>query len=272
MTPSLLRSIAAVILLLASDPARATDATLEQIVTPRGAKVSFILIQPPHPTATVLLFAGGGGALGLKSPTSMSWGGQNFLVRSRQLFADANLSVAVVDAPSDQSGGMSAIFRMSAAHAGDIAAVAAFVRAKTNVPVWVVGTSMGTFSAAKGALAAKGIDGLVLTSTITRAEPRWKIAATYPDAVASMPLGNVRQPTLIVSHKQDACAITPAGDAPKLRSRLTGAAKVDVEIVDGGGPPGASDPCQALTYHGYLKIEARVVNLITTFIKTHHPK
>ena len=61
---------------------------------------------------------------------------------------------------------------------------------------------MGTFSAAGGAIGAKGIDGLILTSTITRAKPDWKIAADYPNGVASMALPRSTVPTLIVSHRQ----------------------------------------------------------------------
>jgi heptosyltransferase-3 len=59
------------------------DTTLVSIQTPRGAKQAFILIKPDKPVASVILFAGGHGALGLKSASSMSWGAGNFLVRSR---------------------------------------------------------------------------------------------------------------------------------------------------------------------------------------------
>ena len=111
---------------------------------------------------------------------------------------------------------MNAIFRMSKAHADDIDAVAAYLKKQAAVPVWVVGTSMGTFSAAGGAIGAKGVDGLVLTSTITRSKPDWKIAGSHPNGVASMALQEVTVPTLIMSHRKDGCAITPAADAPKL--------------------------------------------------------
>jgi len=55
---------------------------------------------------------------------------------------------------------------------------------------------------------------LVLTSTITRAKPQWKIAQSHRDGVASMPLQRITVPTLIVSHNKDGCDITPAADAP----------------------------------------------------------
>lgn len=266
----LLHALAAATLLLAANvtPTHAASTSLASVQTPRGAKQAFILIKPDKPVASVILFAGGHGALGLKSASSMTWGDGNFLVRSRNLFASQNLMVAVIDAPSDQRQGMNGIFRMSGAHAADIAAVAAHLKKEADVPVWLVGTSMGTFSATAGAIAARNIDGLVLTSAITRAKPDWKIAQSHRDGVASMPLQQVTVPTLIVSHKNDGCDVTPAADAPKLRGRLTKAAKVDVVLLDGGSPP-QSEPCQAKSQHGFLGIESQAVGLIAAFIKAN---
>ena len=50
---------------------------------------------------------------------------------------------------------MNGMFRMSGQHAGDISAVAAHLKKQADLPVWLVGTSMGTFSAAGGAIAAR---------------------------------------------------------------------------------------------------------------------
>jgi len=248
-----------------SDAALA-DTSLVSIPTPRGAKQSFILIKPEKPVASVVLFAGGHGGLGLKSASAMRWGAGNFLVRSRDAFAARNLMVAVIDAPSDHRDGMNAVFRMSNGHAADIGAVAAYLKTQAPVPVWLVGTSMGTFSAAGGAIGAGNIDGLVLTSTMTRSKPDWSIAASYPHAVASMALQRVTVPTLIMSHRRDACPFTPAADAPKLTARLTKARKVETILLDGGDPP-QSEPCEAKAQHGYLGIESKAVDAIAAFIK-----
>jgi pimeloyl-ACP methyl ester carboxylesterase len=249
--------------------AQAAGVSLASIKTPRGVAQSLLIVSPTEkPAAIALLFAGGHGALGLKSATSMKWGAGNFLVRSRDLFAARGLLVAVVDAPSDRQNGMNAIFRMSRAHAQDIEAVAAHVKKQADVPVWLVGTSMGTFSAAGGAIAAKNIDGLVLTSTITRAKRDWKIAESHRDGVASMVLSQVSVPALIVSHRKDGCDITPAADAPKLRARLTKSIKVEVALLDGGKPP-ISEPCQAKSQHGFFGIEPLAVDTIVKFIKAN---
>ncbi len=248
--------------------AKAANPELVTITTPRGAKQAFLLIKPSRPIASVILFAGGHGALGLKSASSISWGAPNFLVRSRQMFADHNLMVAVIDAPSDQQSGMNAIFRMGAQHAGDIGAVADYLKQQANVPVWLVGTSMGTFSAAGGAIGAKNVDGLVLTSAITRSKPDWKIAGSHSDGVASMALSRVRVPTLILSHRNDRCDITPASDAPKLTARLTAARPVEAATLDGGLPP-QSEPCEAKAQHGFFGIEKQAVDKIAAFVKAN---
>ena len=270
MTRLIAAVVVAAMLAAASAPAHAASSELVSIQTPRGVKQAFILIKPDKPVASVILFAGGHGALGLKSASSMSWGAGNFLVRSRDKFAAHGFLVAVVDAPSDKQEGMNGIFRMGGQHAGDISAVAAYLKKQSDLPVWLVGTSMGTFSAAGGANAGKGVDGLVLTSTITRAQPYWKIKDSHPDGVASMALAKVSVPTLIVSHRKDGCDITPADDAPKLSKALKSARKVETVLLDGGAPP-RSKPCQAMSQHGFLGIENAAVDAIAKFIKAGRP-
>jgi pimeloyl-ACP methyl ester carboxylesterase len=248
-----------------SGAAQAASASLVSIPTPRGITQAFILVKPDNPVASVILFPGGPGALGLTSASSMKWGSENFLVRTRDKFAAHNFMVAVVDAPSDQQQGMNAVFRMSSAHAQDIGAVAAYLKRQAGRPVWLIGTSMGTFSAADGAVADKNIDGLVLTSTITHANPEWAIANSHPDGVADMALSKITVPTLILSHRQDACNLSPAANAPKLKMLLTGASKVEVALLDGGNPP-QSAPCEPGAAHGYFGLDAEAVDTIANFV------
>jgi hypothetical protein len=255
---------------MAAPRAEAETASLVTIHTPRGVEQSFILIKPDQPVASVILFAGGHGALLLDSASTMKWGVLNFLVRSRDKFAAQDLMVAVVDAPSDRRYGMNAIFRMSEEHTGDIAAVAAYLKGQARVPVWLVGTSMGTFSAAAGAIAVRSgnIQGLVLTSTITRSKPDWLIAASHRHGVASMHLERITVPTLILSHEHDICHLTPAGDAPKLAKRLRSAKPVEVALITGGYAV-VSDPCGPMAEHGYLGVETEAVDRIVAFVKAH---
>ena len=243
----------------------AAESKLVVVPTARGAQQGFLLITPAKPVAAVILFAGGHGALGLRDASSMQWGDGNFLVRSRDKFAARNMMVAVVDAPSDQPKGMNALFRMGGAHAGDISAVAGFLKKQAKLPVWLVGTSMGTFSAAGGAIAARDVDGLVLTSTITRSKRDWKIRDSHPDGVASMAVDRITVPTLIVSHRNDRCDITPAADAEKLRRSLRSVRSSEIVVLDGGVPP-QSEPCEAKSQHGFFGIEDKAVHAIAQFI------
>lgn len=270
MTRWLQLALALSILLVGGfETALAATSTIVSVQTPRGVRQSFILIKPDTPpVASVVLFAGGHGALGLKSATSMNWGADNFLVRSRDKFAAQGFLVAVVDAPSDRQDGMNGVFRMSKPHSDDIEVVAAYLKKQADAPVWLVGTSMGTFSAAGSAISAKSIDGLVLTSTITRAKRDWIITRSYPNGVASMDLPRVMVPTLILSHLKDGCDITPAADAPKLKARLNSASKVEIVVLDGGDTP-QSAPCGGKSQHGFLGIEFEAVATVAEFVKAN---
>jgi hypothetical protein len=67
--------LAFVLAMLLADISRAAQIgtpTLVSIQTPRGAAQGFIFIKVDNPVASVILFAGGYGALGLKSASSFS--------------------------------------------------------------------------------------------------------------------------------------------------------------------------------------------------------
>jgi hypothetical protein len=129
----------------------------------------------------------------------------------------------------------------------------------------------GTWSAAWNAIAADNIDGLVLTSTITKPRPHWKLAQTHPDGVASLPLDEVALPTLILAHAEDTCDTTPPEGVSKLRDRLTNAQPLEVLMLK-GGEPNPSEPCEALSRHGFLGIEDEAVGAIVKFIAANSAK
>ncbi len=148
----------------------------EQLVTLKtrpGVTQKFIFITPEKPVAAVILFAGGKGDLDLTGASDrpvLGWGKNNFLVRTRHDFAAHGFAVAVVDAPSDRKEriGMLGGFRNSAKHVTDIDAVTAHLKKTVRVPVWLIGTSRGTESAAYVAIHTKEkVAGLVLTSSLT---------------------------------------------------------------------------------------------------------
>lgn len=174
-------------------PANAqTEQRVVDIPTRPGVTQRILVLGPTNPKAAVILFPDGHGGLQLFGNGSMKWGENNFLVRTRQLFSEAGLTVAIVDAPSDrQAPPFLQGFRQSPDHAADVKAVIAWLRQTAKVPAWLVGTSRGTESAAYVTTELGGVDGpdgLVLTSTILKDDKCRSVPA--------MSLGKIRIPAL----------------------------------------------------------------------------
>ena len=259
-------------LLAVSGTAFAFDERLISVETGREAEQKFVLTSPNQaPAASVVLFPGGHGKLSLSSfigSVSFGWGRNNNLVRTRNFYAQHGFLTATVDAPSDRKK-MNAAWRMGSKHAKDIAAVIIYLKKQADVPVWVIGTSMGSFSAANMGIRLKdNVAGVVLTSSITRSNKRWRVYDEYPRGVISMDLSAVTAPVLVVSHEDDQCQLTPASDIDDLANGFTKAQHVEKQLFSGGDPP-MSDPCQALSQHGFLGIEQQVVDAIATFIMSN---
>jgi hypothetical protein len=242
--------------------------SIVEIKTRGDVVQKYLLIEPENPTASVILFAGGHGGLEVQSYTfgdpGVKWGEKNFLVKTREMFADNGLLVAVIDSPSDNLK-MRAVWRMGQEHADDVNSVIKSLKEKHNVPVWLVGTSMGTFSATNAAIRINpGVDGLVLTSSVTIGNK--SIKQSHPKGILEMDFSKITVPSLIVSHKGDKCAVTPPEDSEEIKNALSNAKKVEVFYYTGGNKP-KSEPCQALSEHGFYGIEEDVVNDICKYIK-----
>jgi pimeloyl-ACP methyl ester carboxylesterase len=228
-----------------------------------GVTETVLLIHPrAAPAASVVLFVGGAGKAGLKAPWQAGRRGGNFLFRSADRFVADGLLAAVVDVPSDHRSGLWD-WRTDKEHAADIAAVIAALRAAAKAPVWLVGTSMGTLSAANAAARLKtgGPDGIVLTSSVTERTRRSE------ETVRTVRLEDIAVPVLIVHHAHDGCRASPYAGAEALIDRLRASPKRDFMSFDGGDAP-RSDPCEAFAQHGYLGIEDKVVDAIAAWNKT----
>ena len=225
-----------------------------------GVTQRFLLIEPPESKAAVVLFAGGHGGLQMDKSGALQWGKGNFLVRSAPLFASHGLTVVIVDAPSDrQSPPHLSGFRQTAEHAADIKAVISWMRENTKLPVWLIGTSRGTQSAAAVATrlgANEGPNGLVLTATVVN-DPRGR-------PVTAMSVEKLTIPVLVVHHEEDACRVTLFRDVPRLMEKLTAAPRKELVTVRGGENHG--DPCEARAYHGFNGLEKDVVARIAAWI------
>ncbi|MGB8433622.1 MAG: alpha/beta hydrolase [Burkholderiales bacterium] len=225
--------------------------TLNVASTRQGVTVPLLVDAPPDPRAVVLLFAGGNGGVQFANDAPSTFVA-NFLVRSRGDFVANGIATAVVGASSDLGGPdwMSDYFRNSPEHAADIGAAVEALRARFKLPIWLVGTSRGTLSAASVALKlGRRIDGVVLTSGMTD--------------VKSMDIDRFEVPVLIVHHERDTCRVTDYRDLRQVTSKLK-AQRSDVLKFSGGDNEGKA--CEAMAYHGFNGIEAEVIKAIAQWI------
>ena len=237
-------------ILMASVSGCVSSGKLVKIDPAQGVTQGFILMTPEKPVANLILFAGGHGRLRLTSGSNMVWGSAIFTVRSRGKFVDKGFQVAVIDAPYDKFGYMS-INRMSEEHRTHVRAVADYMKSKANVPVWLVGTSMGTVSVAN--IAINDPDpyaGAVFTSS-------------FQD-VAFEDLSSITFPTLVVHHQKDACNVCSPLMAEKIYTKLTGSSSRELRWIEGGYSTG--DVCGPNAHHGFLGVEQKAVDAIEEFI------
>jgi len=235
--------------------------TVEVVTVRPGVTQSYLLLIPEKPLATVILFAGYGGYLditqdGIQQPS------ENFLVRTRNKFAARNFMTAVVDVPSDFKGVDGILgWRATETHAQDLQKIMSTLRQKADVPLWLVGTSRGTISAANAAarLQENGADGLVLTATVVTAGGR------NPGYIGDVALDKIQIPTMIVHHDEDDCVVCEFYEAKRLPAELTNAPKVEF-VAFSGGKQAKSGSCGPLSEHGFFGLEDSVVDTISTWI------
>ncbi len=243
--------------LLAATAALCASASdhLEKIETRPGVKVAYWWMERPDATATLVLLPGGSGGIGMKAgvPTSA-----NFLVRSRDLFAAAGYDVAIVGRPSDRAD-LDPGYRSGSHHVTDVKRVVEKLRGDSGKPVWLVGTSLGTISAAAAAIAMDPaeIAGVVLTSSRTLGH--------YP-TVPGLALDRIRVPVLVVHHRDDACPSGDPREAPRIIAGLTHAPSKKLVILE-GGDGARGPPCEPLHHHGFIGIEREAVQTITDWLK-----
>ena len=236
--------------------------SVETVTVRPGVTQTWLQLKPDVPVATVILFAGYGGYLGITSE-GIQQPSENFLVRTRGQFAGHGFLTAVIDVPSDFSGVDGILgWRASKTHAEDIKIIISQLRKTADVPVWVVGTSRGTISAANVAarLQQGGPDGLVLTASVTEA------GGNNSGYVGDVDLEKITVPTLIAHHEEDDCVVTPFYGAERLLKQLPNVKQKKLIAFNGGKQP-ESGACEALSEHGFIGLENQVVDAIADWIK-----
>ena len=158
----------------------------------------------------------------------------NFLVRSRVLFADADVAVVTLDRGRSPD-------RMRA--------VITDIHTKfPQTKIYIAGTSRSTTETVYLAEKMDGeVSGFIHTSSMS--------------SVGGLDTTKLKSRNLVVAHKYDSCKVTPPASAIENHESYG----TELILMEGGVSEG--DPCQAFAYHGYNGIERETVDKIKAWIK-----
>ena len=233
------------------------EGTLFKVPTRDGVTTTLFWELVENAKATVFLFPGGGGGFGKVEDGKAT--SNNFLVRSVPYFTANGFNVAIFGRPSD-SEDLDYADRISDTHMADVRKVLDFVKKQSPAPVWIVGTSRGTISAAATAINAQNdITGLVLTSSVVNYKK--------PGAVPKQDLAALKIPVLVLHHSKDACIHCRPDEVPAAFKGFRNAPVKKLIFVDGGANP-AGDVCAGQHWHGFIGMEKEAVDTISGWIKS----
>ncbi len=255
----LLGALACCSLLNAQEAAPSVAAgQVEQVATRDGVSVPIYTYWRAEAVATVVLFSGGAGGYGQIGADGWPAGG-NFLIRTGKHWAGYPFNIVMVGRPSDGIDLSLGYVRIGKLHAADNQAIFKAIKRRSPLPIWVVGTSMGTISAAAAAIADREdlLAGLVLTSSIT--------AYKVPGAVPKQDLEKIRVPTLVFHHDSDACWACQPFEARRLAGELMNA-PIRKTIMVSGGSGASGDPCEPMHHHGFVGMQDEAVDRIAEWI------
>ena len=255
-------ALLALLLVVTALPAWAAESVLT--LTPRpGVTLRVLVDRPAAPVGSVVLMAGGDGALDLDAQGNIGSGLKgNHLVRTRADYVKAGYAVFVPDIASDQRGTRG--YRSTNDYANDVAMVIAEAR-KVAPPVAIVGTSRGALAVA--AVFTKQLavrpDAAVISSGVLLGNNGGS-ASTMGD------MSRINVPVMLLRHRLDSCRESAPADADRFKAMLTGAPKVDIVTLDGGGPRGSTaDPCGAAHYHGFYGIDDQAVAATVQWLRAN---
>ena len=182
----------------------------------------------------------------------------NFLARSRRHWLDHETLVVVVDAPSDQWGSFTQLFREVPRYGADVAALLDVIGRQYKVESWTfVGTSEGSVSAFHAArMNPRRAPRTILTASLFQ-------ATRNGPGLASVAWGELAGELLWVHHADDPCSYTAYRDARAYAQK----SRKPLVTVRGGGP-GRGAACEAFTAHGFVGVERKTVEAMRSWVKT----
>lgn len=236
-----------------------------------GVTQKMMVLEPASsPKGVIVLYAGGVGTLDLgsffgKPVIGNNSYAQNFLVRVRDKFVDNGFVTILPDVPSDRKK-LDYRYRLGNDQITDAKTTLAYLKSRYSLPVWLAGTSASSLSVAHIASQLPGeMSGILLTASVTRVPSDYAVYADFPQGTASANLAAVKVPVLVLSNSEDTCYLSPSADSEIVRSRLNNSPRIEVKYLSGGDPP-RSEPCDALSRHGFLGIEADAVDAMMKFM------
>ena len=157
----------------------------------------------------------------------------NFLIRSRELFADEDFAAASIDATSSAERMLAIVDDLRSRFA--------------QAQIYIIGTSRSTDATMRlaGPLDGK-VAGFIHTSSM--------------NGIASFDTRNFKSRHLLVFHKNDSCRVTHPTSAEYSHEKYG----TPLIVMEGGKSVG--DPCEAAAYHGYNGIERETVSRIEAWI------
>jgi len=201
-----------------------------------GETVPYILTSKPGtPAYAVILMPGGSGVMNPRMEAgklTFAFAG-NFLIRSRELFADGRFVAASTDATSTP--------------ARILAIVQDLQRRYGGITVYVVGTSRSTEATMKLSAPLDGqVAGFVHTSSM--------------NSIAGFDPRRFKSRHLVVWHRMDACRATKPSASAGSRSSY------GTEAIEMEGGTSVGDDCEARSHHGYNGVEAETVAKIKAWM------
>ncbi len=232
--------------------------TSREDVTGGGPNVtlSYLLDTPAEgePKAMLLVIPGGNGVINLKTQDGKIRHAlqYNLFIRSTAMLHGRSIGLAMPDAPSDRSKGMSAAFRKGRDHADDLKAVLEDLRRRyPRGKLYLATSGSGAVSAlfAAGHL-GRNLDGVILAGADTSQLHAYDHSA-------------VKTPVLMIHHWEDSCESSPAIEAQEIAGRYS----FTLFPFSGGEADKDKNPCGVQTRHGLLGLEARAVATIGDWIE-----
>ena len=203
----------------------------------------------------IVMFPGGTGDVGIERDGAIKHN-DNFVVRTRQLWAQHGYGVVIVDAIGHQSMRGK---RSTPEYADVTREILAFAHSMSNVPVWVMGTSQGSIAAMNAAShsAHRELAGVMLTESVS-------VLGKSQETVFDADPQDVRVPALIVANRDDRCWVAPPSKANAIAKAMRNAPSTVLFVK--GGTAQSSNECSSLSPHGYWGIDDEVVGDIQNWM------